>query len=83
MGSRILAMLLAFVQSFAAKEMAAATPYVQKAVGELSDDIKASKPLVAFTKTAHDAMEAMAADPNVVPSLTGVLGATAQAISAL
>lgn len=80
--SRIWSMLLAFAQAFASKELAAATPYVQAAVAELPEDLAASKPLVAFTHTAHTAMTAMSADASVVPSLTGILAATAQAMSA-
>lgn len=75
--SRILSMLATLAASFASKEVAAATPYVTKAFAELPEDIQASKPLVAFTATAHAALTAMEADPNVVPSLTGVLGAVA------
>lgn len=79
MTSRFLSGILAFAASFAAQEVAAATPYVKSALDEIPDDIKANKPLVAFTDTANRAMAKMVADGTVVPSLTGILGAVASA----
>lgn len=80
--SRILLMLKSLALSFAASEVAVATPYVQKAVGELSDDLKSADPVGAFVTTAKNAYDAMKADPQFTSglSLTGVLGATAHAL---
>lgn len=78
--SRILSMLLSTAASFAADELTSAMPYVQKALSEVPSDILASKPLVAFTETVHNAFVAMDADPAVVPSLTGILGAAVKSI---
>ena len=77
--SRILPALVAFGAGFAAPEVAAATPYVQKAIGELSADLKSNDPVGALLATATNAYNAMKADPGVVPSFTGILTAAAQA----
>lgn len=78
--SRFLPAIVAFAAGFAAPEVSAATPYVQKAVGELPADLKSNDPSGAMLKTALDAWNAMKADPAVKPSLTGILGAAAQAV---
>lgn len=75
--SRIWAILAAFASSFCRDELQAAIPHVEAALRQVPDDIKASKPLVAFTGTVHAAMQSMASDPKA--SLTGVLGAAATA----
>lgn len=80
--SRILSMLKGLAFAFAATEVAAATPYAQKALGELSDDLKSADPVAAFVNTAKNAYDAMKADEAFTSglSLTGLLGATAHAL---
>lgn len=80
--SRILPMLKALALTFAANEFAAAAPYVQKAVGEVSDDLRAADPVGAFVTTAKSAYDAMKADAAVTGalSLTGLLGAVAHSV---
>lgn len=80
MTSRILSGILAFVTNFASNELTAAQPYVQKAIADLPADVAAKNPLVAFTGTLHAATTAMSNDPNVVPSLSGLLGACIQGL---
>lgn len=77
--SRLLPTLKGVAIMFAANEVAAATPYVKKALDEVPDDIKSADPVAAFLKTATDAYNAMKVDPKVVPSFTGLLGAVAGA----
>lgn len=79
--SRLLPALKGLALMFAANEVAAATPHVQKAIGELPADLKAADPIGAFVTTAKNAYEAIKADPNMQTSLTGLLGAVASAFT--
>lgn len=73
MTSRIFSVILAAATNFASKEITAAEPYVKTAISSIPADIVAKNPLAAFTGTLHAATTAMTADPNVVPSLTGLI----------
>jgi hypothetical protein len=77
--SRLLTPLKAFALAFAASEVAAAVPHVQKALDEVAPDLKAADPVAALLMTAQNAWVAMKADPAVVPSFTGLMGALASA----
>lgn len=77
--SRLLTPLKALALAFAANEVAAATPHVEKALNEIPEDLRASDPIGAFLTTAKAAYEGIKADPAIVPSLTGLLGALAHA----
>lgn len=80
--SRIGGALIALACSFAANEVEAATPHVKEAVDKLDDALRSSDPIGAFVDVAWEAYQSIKADPNMVPSLTGLLGAVAQAAKA-
>lgn len=73
--SRFFSVISTLALGFAASEVAAMSPYVKAAYDEVPADLKSNDPVGSLLHTALNAYNKAKADPAVVPSLTGILGA--------
>lgn len=76
---RILSVIAAAAMAFAKDEVDKATPVVQKAVSEISGDLKQSNPIAAFGQTITAAATELKGKFGGDLSWTGIFGAAASA----